>query len=74
MWRRESHCKPCLQQAAVAHLGRNEMRLIPVRLLHNALHVLRLQDLPELQLPYVFGKAALENRQDLLTSALPAVH
>lgn len=65
---------PRLQQAAVAHLGRNQVRLVPVCLLHDALHVLRLQNLSELQLPNVLGQAALEHGQDLLAAALAAVH
>lgn len=65
---------PRLQQAAVAHLRRNQVRLVPICLLHDALHVLRLQDLSELQLPDILGQAALKHGQNLLAAALAAVH
>ena len=50
------------------------MRLVAISLLHDSLHVLRLQDLVKLDGLDVVGQALLKDGQDLLTTTLAAIH
>ena len=49
------------------------MRLVPISLLHDALHVGRREDLVKGELPYVLRQSPLKDAQNLLASALAAV-
>lgn len=50
------------------------MRLVAVCFLHNALDILRVEDLVEVELAYVLCQPFLEDMQNLLTASLSPIH
>lgn len=64
----------CLQEASVAHLRGDQMRLVAICLLHNALDIGGIQDLVKVELADVLREPLLKHQQDLLATALAPIH
>ena len=70
----EVRWRACLQKTPVPHFRSNQMRLVAVCFLHNALDILRVEDLVEVELAYVLCQPFLEDMQNLLTASLSPIH